>query len=274
MCRPICCILLSFVLALTLQDGYCHELKVDTVPRHPAYLMDHGAIRRGDSTSKKMAIVFTGDEFGEGGKAIMAALQKENIKASFFFTGRFYKNPAFKALIRSLRAQGHYLGAHSNDHLLYCDWAKRDSLLVTKKQFNEDLDKNYALLKQLGITTQSARYFLPPYEWYNDSIAAWTRERGLRLVSFSPGTLSSADYTTPKDNNYRSSEIIYTSIVNHEARQVSGLNGFILLLHIGTSPLRTDKFYKRLPQLLKWLRKRGYEPVRIDQLLEHAPKKF
>jgi peptidoglycan/xylan/chitin deacetylase (PgdA/CDA1 family) len=91
------------------------------------------------------------------------------------------------------------------------------------------------------------------------------------LVSFSPGTLSSADYTIPKDNNYRSSEIIYTSIVNHEARQASGLNGFILLLHIGTSPLRTDKFYKRLPQLVKWLRKRGYEPVRIDQLLEPAP---
>jgi endoglucanase len=274
MCRPICCFLISFVLALTLQDASCHELAVDTLPHHPSYLMDHGAIRRGDSTSKKMAIVFTGDEFGEGGKTIMAALQKENIKASFFFTGRFYKNPAFRALIRSLRTQGHYLGAHSNDHLLYCDWAKRDSLLVTKKQFNEDLEKNYAVLKQLGITTQVAHYFLPPYEWYNDSIAAWTRERGLQLISFSPGTLSSADYTTPKDNNYRSSEIIYTSILNQEARHASGLNGFILLIHIGAGPARTDKFYKRLPQLVKWLRKRGYEPVRIDQLLEPAPKKF
>ena len=274
MCRTNCCIAVSILLVVTSQHASGHVLTIDTLPHHSAYLIDHGAIRRADSSTKKMAIVFTGDEFGEGGAVIMAALQKENVKASFFFTGRFYRNPEFIGLIRRLKKQGHYLGAHSNDHLLYCDWVKRDSLLVTKQQFNADLDKNYGELRKLGITTTNARYFLPPYEWYNDSIAAWTRERGLQLINFSPGTLSNADYTMPKDNNYRSSEIIYTSILNQEARHASGLNGFILLVHIGAGPGRTDKFYKRLPQLVKWLRKRGYEPVRIDQLLDHAGKAF
>jgi peptidoglycan/xylan/chitin deacetylase (PgdA/CDA1 family) len=259
-------------LTLSLHQAFAYDMNWDTLPGHHLFLVDHGAIRRGDSTSKKIAIVFTGDEYGEGGSAIMAALQKENVKASFFFTGRFYRNLLFKELIRGLKEKGHYLGAHSNEHLLYCDWVKRDSLLVTKKQFNDDLDKNYMELRKLGITSSDARYFLPPYEWYNDSIALWTRERGLQLISFSPGTLSSADYTTTQDNNYRSSEIIYTSILNLEARQASGLNGFILLMHIGAGPGRTDKFYKRLPQLVKWLRKRGYEPVRIDQLLDHTGK--
>lgn len=273
MCRTI----IYFIIGMVLTPGnnaYSNGLQRDTLPHQHSYLLDHGAIRRGDTSSRKMAIVFTGDEFGEGGKTILAALQKENVKASFFFTGRFYRNPGFRSLTRRLQAEGHYLGAHSNEHLLYCDWVKRDSLLVTKKQFNADLDKNYSELRQLGVSSSNARYFLPPYEWYNDSIASWTKERGLQLISFSPGTLSSADYTTPKDNNYRSSEIIYTSILNYEARQSSGLNGFILLLHIGSGPGRTDKFYKRLPQLVKWLRKRGYEPVRIDQLLDKGGKSF
>jgi peptidoglycan/xylan/chitin deacetylase (PgdA/CDA1 family) len=274
MCRMISCFFISIILAFTALHASGHVLAIDTLPHHRLYWIDHSAIRRGDSTNKKMSIVFTGDEFGEGGKDILTALQKENIKASFFFTGRFYHNPEFKPLIRRLKQQGHYLGAHSHEHLLYCDWVKRDSLLVTKEQFNKDLDKNYLELRKFGIHTSDARYFLPPYEWYNDSIAAWTRERGLQLISFSPGTLSSADYTNPKDNNYRSSEIIYTSILNQEARHASGLNGFILLIHIGAGPGRTDKFYKRLPQLIKWLRKRGYEPVRIDQLLDHTGNSF
>ncbi len=54
---------------------------------------DHGAVTRGDTTTKKLAIVFTGDEFAEGGNSILQALDNEKVKASFFFTGRFYRNP-------------------------------------------------------------------------------------------------------------------------------------------------------------------------------------
>ena len=39
----------------------------------------------------------------------------------------------------------------------------------------------------------------------------------------------------------------------------SGLNGFILLMHIGTDPKRTDKFYRKLPGLINYLRSKGYQ---------------
>jgi peptidoglycan/xylan/chitin deacetylase (PgdA/CDA1 family) len=238
---------------------------------HPAptnVTMSHGAVTRGDSTQKKLALVFTGDEFGEGGSTILQALKAENIKASFFLTGRFYRNRFFKKTIQQLKKEGHYLGAHSDAHLLYCDWSKRDSLLVTKQQFTDDLDKNYKELSRFGVSKNAAPFFLPPYEWYNDSIAAWTKERGLQLVNFTPGTLSHADYTTPADKNYRSSAVIYKSITDYEARRPSGLNGFILLMHIGTDAKRTDKFYEQLPQLVQWLKAKGYQLVRVDELLK------
>jgi endoglucanase len=82
---------------------------------------------------------------------------------------------------------------------------KRDSLLVTKDSFEKDLRVNYKDLHRLGVSPSSAHYFLPPYEWHNDSIATWTKEMGLQLVNYTPGTLSHADYTVPGEKNYRSS---------------------------------------------------------------------
>ena len=225
-----------------------------------------GALIRGDSSQKKIAIVFTADEFGEGGWSVLRALKREKVKASFFLTGRFYRHPSFEGLVRQLKKEGHYLGAHSDQHLLYCDWSNRDSLLVSENEFREDLDKNYAELNRFGLSKKKARYFLPPYEWYNDSIAAWTKKAGLRLVNYTPGTLSHADYTTPADKNYRSSATIYESILDYERKHRTGLNGFILLMHIGTDEKRTDKFYRRLPSLIQWLKAEGYQLVRIDAL--------
>ncbi len=229
---------------------------------------DHGAIIRGDSSTKNIALVFTGDEFADGGDFISSALRQQNIKASFFFTGRFCNNPAFKKIIQRLNRDGHYLGPHSNQHLLYCDWNKRDSLLITKEDFTNDLMANLHVMHTSGINTSKTKFFLPPYEWYNDSIASWSKELGLQLINYTPGTLSHADYTTPIDKNYRNSDAIYKSIVDHETRSPSGLKGFILLMHVGTDPKRTDKLYRKLPALISYLKSKGYHFQSIEKMLD------
>ena len=214
-------------------------------------------------------MVFTGHEFAEGGNFIANTLLQEKIKASFFFTGQFYHNSNFKSIIKKLHETGNYLGPHSYDHLLYCDWSKRDSLLVTKNQFTIDLSKNFMAMESVGINFANNKQmlFLPPYEWYNDSITKWTKEMRLQLINYTPGTLSHADYTTLKDKNYRSSDVIYNSIINYERSKPAGLNGFVLLMHIGAGPGRTDKFYTRLPDLIKYLKQKGYHFQTVDQLL-------
>lgn len=231
-------------------------------------MISHGGIIRGNTTTKNIALVFTGDEFGDGGEFIAQALKEENVHGSFFLTGNFYRNKKFQKIIRELKKNGNYLGSHSDKHLLCCDWDKRDSLLVTKQQFMNDVKNAYNELKRWGIQKKQAYYFLPGYEWYNDSIAAWTKDMGLQLVDFTPGTYSNADYTFPEmGNRYLSSKAIMDSILQYEIKSTNGLNGFILLVHIGTDPRRIDKFYKHLPELINELKKRGYEFVRIDELL-------
>ncbi|MBS1948273.1 MAG: glycoside hydrolase family 9 protein [Bacteroidetes bacterium] len=238
------------------------------------FIFQHGAIVRGDASSsvanKKIALVFSGHEFAEGGDFIANTLEKEKINASFFFTGDFYRTPSFKKTIQRLIDDGDYLGPHSDKHLLYCDWEKRDSLLVSKEKFQQDLMSCYQEMEKHGINKNKAGFFLPPYEWHNDSIAAWTNELGLQLINYSPGTLSNADYTGEADKNFCSSQVIYNSIIDCE--KSSGLNGFILLMHIGAGGARMDKFYYKLPRLIQYLKQRGYQFVRIDGLLKNQTR--
>jgi peptidoglycan/xylan/chitin deacetylase (PgdA/CDA1 family) len=231
------------------------------------FVYDHGAIIRGDAAKKEIALVFTGHEFADGGTFIRDALRKKETRAGFFFTGDFYRNPANASLIKGLREDGHYLGPHSDKHLLYCPWENRDELLVTKEEFTRDILRNYDAMADLDIAKEEAPYFIPPYEWYNETIVGWAKELGLVLFNFTPGTLSNADYTTPDLANYRSSARIYQSIIDFEKSDPRGLNGFILLLHIGTHPGRTDKFYRRLEGLLTELRGDSYRFVRVDELM-------
>jgi peptidoglycan/xylan/chitin deacetylase (PgdA/CDA1 family) len=231
-------------------------------------LRERGAIIRGDQHAKKIALVFTGDEYGDGAHYIAHTLQQQHIHASFFLTGNFYRNARFTPVINELKQEGNYLGSHSDRHLLYCDWEKRDSLLVTHHLFEEDLKRSYGQLRKWSIDYKSAPYFLPPYEWYNDTIAEWTSRMGLQLVNYSPGTRSNADYTYPEmGTKYVDSKTILQSILQYEERSPQGMNGFILLLHIGTDIRRKDKFYFYLPELIGELRRRGYDFTRIDELL-------
>ena len=224
---------------------------------------DHGAVVRGSQQEKKIALVFTGDQYGEGGKKIARSLKQSDAKGSFFFTGNFYRDKRFSSLIRQLKKDGHYLGAHSDKHLLYCSWTHRDSTLVTKDVFTKDLEANYREMQRFGIIRESAPYFLPPYEWHNDTIASWTASVGLKLVNMTQGTRSHADYTTPSMKNYRSSDEIMNSI----REKSDEMNGFILLMHVGTDSERRDKFYDRIPELIALLRAKGYQLVTISDLL-------
>ena len=232
-----------------------------------SFTLDQGGIVRGDTTKNNISLIFTGGAYNDGGNYIRDLLKNRRIKASFFFTGNFYRNRENSVLIKNLLDDGHYLGPHSDSHPLYCAWENRDSLLITKEEFLNDIADNYETMNKFGIAKKDANIFMPPYEWYNGSISQWSGEYGLILVNYSPGTLSNADYTTPNMSNYRASSEILQSIVEYEKSNPGGLNGFFLLLHVGTHPDRKDKFYFLLDELIEYLNRENYRFVKINEII-------
>lgn len=249
-------------------DEFANRSVARAIVRVQCEVVDGGVIR-GPKSEKKIALAFTGHEFGEGGETILNELTNHNGKASFFVTGVFMSNPKFAPLLDRIVADGHYLGPHSDRHLLYCAWEKSKPTLVSEDEFTRDLMANMERINTLGYEERRfSRYFLPPYEHYNREIYDWTRKLRRNLINYTPGTRSNADYTGEADKNFVSSQTIFDSIVKKEAEDPHGLNGFILLLHLGSGPGRADKFHTRFGELLDYLAGKGYQFVRVDDLLE------
>lgn len=229
------------------------------------FLTIESGIVRGATDRRQIALVFTADEWFEGFDIILRHLKKDNISAGFFLTGRLYRNPEAYNHIRKAKKAGHYLGPHSDMHLLYNDWVQRDSLLVTHDSMLSDLRQNLSSMECFGIDHRE-KLFIPPYEWWNRAVAAWCLNAGWKVMSFTPGTFTNADYTTPDmGEKYRSTDTLIQRLFRKESTE--GLNGAILLIHLGTDPRRTDKFYDRLPELIARFKDRGYRFERIDRMI-------
>lgn len=243
---------LTFPLSYYQREGSATAAHLTTQTDNNIY--QDGGIIRTDPSVKRIDFVFTAADKADGAERIISTLRKYNIKGGFFFTGEFFE--MYPDVVRRLVAEGHYVGSHSYGHLLYAPWGNRDSLLVTRQEFNEDIFKSYKVLREFGIT--DAPYFIPPYEHYNATISSWARQLGLQVINYTPGTLTNGDYTTPEMKRYFSSKEILGRIWEYERTDPNGLNGHIMLIHFGTDPARTDKFYDKLPGLIRELRRKGY----------------
>jgi peptidoglycan/xylan/chitin deacetylase (PgdA/CDA1 family) len=242
---------------------------VSTMDNKSTFTIDKGCIIRGPRDQKRIALEFTGGYFADGGTTILAELKKRNIKASFYFIGDFYRDPKFKSLIERIRDEGHYLGPHSNKHPLYASWDNPPKLLINKQQFDEDLDANMKEIAKFGVSRHQARFFIPPYEHYTPEIAQWAEQDGMVLVNYTPGTRSNADYMEDDDPKFVPAEVMVRSIYKVEETAPDGLNGFMLLMHIGSGPKRTkDHLYDHLGEMLDELTRRGYQFVSIPELLQ------
>jgi endoglucanase len=63
--------------------------------------------------------------------------------------------------------------------------------------------------------------------------------------------------------NYISSEELLNRLKNFEAGDPDGLNGALILIHPGTHPDRTDKFYNKLEEIITYFSSKGYKFNRL-----------
>jgi peptidoglycan/xylan/chitin deacetylase (PgdA/CDA1 family) len=266
------------LLALILGGGGCvsknFQRDPGSAPAAPNYLgqrpwtFTEGAPVRGDTSKKQIALIFTGGDYGEGTGHILDVLHRRKVKGSFFVTGDYIRKPDLQPHLTRMVKDGHYLGPHSDKHPLYAPWEDRKKTLVTEEEFRADLLKNIEDLRVYGAmkdTTQPI-YFIPPYEWYNEDQVRWSRPLGVMLFNFTPGSGSNRDWAPEDHKSFAPSQKILDDILAYEQKDPHGLNGFLLLLHLGSQ--RRDKMHVLLEPLLDQLAGRGYSFVRVDEMLK------
>ena len=252
---------LTSILFISLAGGF------DLSTQRPEWTYVEGGVTRGDVTKKQLALVFTGGDFGEGTGHVLDTLAAHKIEASFFFTGDYLRKPDHAAYLKRIVAEKHYLGPHSDTHPLYVPWEDRKKTLVTREFFRADLQKNIDDLRALGALAEKDKpvYFIPPYEWFNNDQTHWSRDLGVLLFNFTPGSGSNRDWAPEGHKSFVPSQKIIDDILAYEKKDPKGLNGFLLLLHVGSQ--RKDKTFLLLDDLLTEIEKRGYTFQRVDELL-------
>jgi peptidoglycan/xylan/chitin deacetylase (PgdA/CDA1 family) len=211
---------------------------------------------------KVVHLVFSADSAFEGGPFILKTLAKNRIKASFFLTGNFLRQKEHKAIVKQIIKAGHYVGGHSDKHILYAGWGvERANSLVGADSLVRDFRRNMVELAEAGVDMTTVDYYLPPYEWYNRESVRLVEGEGQVVVNFTSGLRTSADYTTPDMKNYMSSQALIDQLLEFEKEH--NLDGAIVLIHPGTERSRTDKLYLRLDEIIKTLKKRGYHFARL-----------
>ena len=93
----------------------------------------------------------------------------------------------------------------------------------------------------------------------------WSRPMGVLLFNFTPGSGSNRDWAPEGHKSFVTSQKLIEDILAYEQKDPHGLNGFLLLLHLGSQ--RQDKPFALIGPMLDELKKRGYAFVRIDEML-------
>lgn len=228
---------------------------------------------RGDIFSKKIALTFDGDYLDNNAIPILDILKSKKIKVTFFLTGRFIQNYA-DITLRMLQ-DGHEIGNHTrhHPHLTTFEKTRQHNLRadVNRELVHRELLETEALFKKI-TGSEISRIWRAPYGEHNELIRNWAAELGYRQIGWTidkklKSSLDTFDWVADKNSQlYRTPEQILNHIIQFEEKSVTGLNGGIVLMHLGSE--RNGEFpYQILGPMIDSLQIRGYEFTKISSIL-------
>ena len=192
---------------------------------------------KADTDKKEIAISFDDGPAINYTKQILEVLHNENVKATFFCIGN--RIAGNENILQQINAEGHLIGNHSFSHHFWFDMYAAKKMQNDLKQMDTEMERVIGLKPKL---------FRPPYGVTNPNLAKAITKGGYTPVGWS---IRSMD-TVIKDENKLLSKIN------------AGIKpGAVFLFH-DTS--KTTLLV--LPNFIQEVKKRGYNIVPLDKLLD------
>ena len=226
-------------------------------------------VSRGDPAYTAMSLTFDGGSLANNAHEVLDILQQKGVTTTMFLTGEFIrKNPDVAQRIVS---DGHEVGNHmlSHRHLTsYAHNSRHETLPdLTFELFKNELTRTDSLFQEVtGMPMK--KFWRAPFGEINQEILVWAASMGYRHISWTHSgssgmTMDSHDWVNNKESElYKSADEIRDALFQFEAIDENGLNGAIVLMHLG-STRNTENLYKSLPDIIDGFREKGYmlEPV-------------
>ncbi|MEW6280578.1 MAG: polysaccharide deacetylase family protein, partial [Candidatus Eremiobacterota bacterium] len=169
---------------------------------------------------------------------VLDILGEFGVKATFFLVGRQVER--HPELARRILAEGHLMGNHTQNHL--------NLLKMTPAQGAREIEQGAATIER--VTGVWPQWFRPPMGFRYPWNTRCARRLGQASVMWS---------LNPRDFEFPEPDVLVQRIVSAVGP------GEIVLLHDGMRD--QSNTVAALPALLRELKQRGLEPVRVDRLV-------
>lgn len=193
-------------------------------------------IDRGGENSKYIAFTCNVDWGNEVLPDILSILDKEEIKITFFVTGRWAEK--FPDLMQQIVDAGHEIGSHGYQHLDY------SSLSLNKNE--EEIRKADEILSK--YTSERLNLFAPPSGAYNENTLIASNKLGYKTILW---TIDTIDWRAGSTKD----------VIIDRVMKKDNFNGAIVLMH----PM--PETAKALPELIKAMHEKGLTVGRVSDVL-------
>lgn len=190
-----------------------------------------------ETNKKLISLTFDVDGSDEDLSKILNILEKYNIKATFFITGKWLDSS--NEQVNNIIGKGHDIGNHSNNH--------KHMDLLSKEECRKEIISLHNKVKD--VTGIQMTLFRPPYGDFNNTVIHTAKELGYETIK---GDIDSLDW-----KDYSKEEIIKKTTEKDHLK-----NGSIILFHTGT------KFTaESLEEVIIGLEYLGYNFLPVSELI-------
>jgi peptidoglycan/xylan/chitin deacetylase (PgdA/CDA1 family) len=232
-------------------------------------------LMRGSLERRQVSLTFDGGSTDNAAQQILDILREHHLQVTIFLTGGFIQK--FPDLTRRIVEEGHEVGNHTWNHPHLTSFAKnkRNETLpeVTREFLHDQLLRTSKLFEE-ATGRQMAPFWRAPYGEHNVQIRRWAAELGYRHVGWTKGrswqqSMDTLDWVADTSSAaYHTAEEILANLLSMTENEAHGVNGGIILMHLGSHRQDGDHFYTILPRLISGLREKNYEIVKISALVE------
>ncbi|MEO6540041.1 MAG: polysaccharide deacetylase family protein [Ferruginibacter sp.] len=195
---------------------------------------------KAETDKKEIAISFDDGPATDHTKEILQVLKIENIKAAFFCIGsRITGN---EHILKQIQEEGHIIGNHSYSHHFWFDMYSAKKMQADLKLMDGEMER---------VTGLKPKLFRPPYGVTNPNVKKAILKGGYIPVGWSVRSLD--------------------TVIKDQDKLLDKINGAIepgaVFLFHDTSKTTLQV----LPAFIKEVKKRGYNIIPLDKLLDLSP---
>ncbi len=222
---------------------------------------------RAPAGNKEVLLTFDGGSDANATPMILDVLEREKIHATMFLTGEYMKR--YPELVRRIAADGNTVGNHtySHPHLTTYSFNGRQQTLtgVTQAFLKSQLDRANEVFRLITGRNMDP-YWRAPFGEFNNQIIRWAAKDGYRTVYWTPH-LDTLDWVNSTSSPlYHGPNQILEKILHQADRSPLGVDGGIILMHLGSGRPQDARADVILQSLIDDLRSEGYRFTTVDKV--------